>query len=239
MSDNPSNLLGLAALGSASGVLAEETVASFLQRKERELMQKAAAIRGMLAPVDRELAQVRKALEALGLKAPGTHTSLADLVQRSPTDEMISALKTIPSLPQTNSNATVSGNLLTGTAYDLGLVGLTIKQMILLALRDHFRGDGATPVNLRDYIKTVYGRDIDRNSISPQLARLREQGADVQVDGGKWKVSRVAKWYDNPSSWTDLDKDEPPESGVVRSQLSDAVTAEDAISEIKKLLSKE
>jgi hypothetical protein len=68
--------------------------------------------------------------------------------------------------------------------------GPTIKQMIVSALTDLFH-EGASPVELRDYMQMTLGRDVDRNSISPQLARLREQGIVEQLTGpneGKWKL---------------------------------------------------
>src|SRR6266700_3504194 len=55
----------------------------------------------------------------------------------------------------------------------------TIKDYILSALRDHFR-EGATPAQIRDYIKMAYGKEIDRGSISPQLSRLRDEGEVFQ-----------------------------------------------------------
>ena len=69
-------------------------------------------------------------------------------------------------------------------------VEMTIKEMILSALRDHFIDYGASPTELRDYMKSAYDRDIDRNSISPQLSRLREEGMVDMLNSGKWKLSR-------------------------------------------------
>jgi DNA-binding transcriptional ArsR family regulator len=76
-------------------------------------------------------------------------------------------------------------------------IHLTIKEMVLNALRDHFHA-GATPSELREYFRMVYSKDIDRNSISPQLARLREEGL-VENDNalsGKWKLSVRASILD-------------------------------------------
>jgi DNA-binding transcriptional ArsR family regulator len=66
---------------------------------------------------------------------------------------------------------------------------ITIKEMILAALRDHFH-DGASPTELSDYMKSAYGKDVDRNSISPQLSRLKEEGMVDMLSNGKWKLSR-------------------------------------------------
>jgi len=79
---------------------------------------------------------------------------------------------------------------------------MTIKQMIMAALRDHFH-NGASPTELRDYMRAVYAKDVDRNSISPQLTRLREQGAVDMLTDGKWKISKMGRMYDHPSSFKD------------------------------------
>jgi DNA-binding transcriptional ArsR family regulator len=71
-------------------------------------------------------------------------------------------------------------------------VEMTIKEMILSALRDHFIENGASPTDLRDYMRSAYDRDVDRNSISPQLSRLREEGMVDMLNSGKWKLSRHA-----------------------------------------------
>ena len=39
-------------------------------------------------------------------------------------------------------------------------------------------------------MRTAYGRDVDRNSISPQLARLRDEGLvqNTNALSGKWEI---------------------------------------------------
>jgi hypothetical protein len=67
---------------------------------------------------------------------------------------------------------------------------LTIKQLIIKSLTDHFR-DGATAAELIEFIGNAYGRQIERSSFSPQLSRLREEGMVRLLLSGKWK--RVPK----------------------------------------------
>ena len=62
--------------------------------------------------------------------------------------------------------------------------------MILTALTSHL-DDGATLAELRTFIKDVFGQEIDRTSISPQLARLREDGA-VEQRGRRWRLQEPA-----------------------------------------------
>jgi hypothetical protein len=177
-----------------------DTLAAYLKRKERELNAQIAALRSALAPKERELKEVHKAMQAVGL-FEGPLRAFAD-DSGSEKGAVRSSLK-IAALPQTNSAFEIDSPLsLVTTAAAQALQSLTIKQMILNALRDHFH-NGASPTELRDYMHTVYGREVDRNSISPQLARLREQGGVEMLNDGKWKVTRSGRWYDHPNSFKD------------------------------------
>jgi hypothetical protein len=195
--------------------MAEETTREFINRRKKELMFQISALRGQLGPKEEELAELVR-MEA-ALTSSGTPT-LASLLATQPIAPGAGAL----TAPQSQSLAGLLGggesprdraSMPWAPDYSAGLQQfpspvMTIKAMALNALRDHFH-DGATPSELRDYIKSVYGRDIDRNSIGPQLGRLREQGAVEQTSGpdAKWIISRGGKWYDHPTSF-DL-KDEP------------------------------
>lgn len=179
-----------------------ETLVQFLERRQPELEAQISHLRGVLEPKEAELVQIKKMRELLSVarKAGASNAVIGPPVQSQLAGYVIDL--TEPSQLQVAAN-------------------LTIKQMIITALRDHFR-EGATPSDLRDYMKTVYGREVDRNSISPQLARLRGQGAVEQYGlEGKWKLTRAAKWYDHPSSWEDLDKDEPADPNAPNTRLGD------------------
>lgn len=67
--------------------------------------------------------------------------------------------------------------------------GSTIKQLCLTALTESFP-EGTMPAELREHIKRTTGRDIARNSLSPQLARLRLDGL-VQCVDGLWMASKT------------------------------------------------
>jgi hypothetical protein len=162
-----------------------ESLHDLLKRRERELVHQITAIHGQLtrelAPRERELAEVRQAMAAVGLK-PGN--PLTDLL--APPEEGTVrydySTELTPFLPTgAVSNATV--NLSEQP---------TIKQLILRALGDQFRDEGATPAQLRTYIHDAYGREIDRTSMGPQLSRLREEGLVEQMMGmlneGKWTL---------------------------------------------------
>ena len=193
-----------------SAAPSSEPLSEFLVRRERELTQQIDALRGQIVPKEQEREQIRTAMRALGLltEAPSAQPAspLDALLGTSPASVLATALSdgSILAIPPSNSGHTPPslGELLNPTP-------LTIKQMALAALRDHFR-QGATPAELRDYMKTAYGRDVDRNSISPQLARLRDQGAVQQHNDGKWSITRGGRWYDHPTSFN-ASKDEPAE----------------------------
>jgi hypothetical protein len=157
-----------------------ESLHAYLKRRERELLHQITAIRGELAPRESELIEVRRAMAAVGLK-PGN--ALTDLL--------------IPPEEGTvrYDYATELASFLPVGAANNATIGLseqpTIKQLILRALSDQFR-EGATPAQLRTYIRDAYGREIDRTSMGPQLSRLRDEGLIEQLIGmlneGKWML---------------------------------------------------
>jgi hypothetical protein len=150
------------------------TVSQYLVKREKELIQQTAALRGLLAPKEKELEAVRQAMEAIGLPRSYAEGLRPFLEQ----DE--GAQKAYPGI----FNATDAAML------NLLAENLTIKDMILRALNDHFK-KGATPSELSDYMRTAYGRIVDRNSISPQLARLRDEGLvqNTNALSGHWELT--------------------------------------------------
>ena len=64
---------------------------------------------------------------------------------------------------------------------------LTMKDMAVRALANEFR-DGATASQLLEYFATAWGRtDIVRESLSPQLSRLKREG-QIRLDGRVWHL---------------------------------------------------
>jgi hypothetical protein len=67
---------------------------------------------------------------------------------------------------------------------------LTIKQLTLRALYEHFQGTGATASELREYLQNAHGRQIAHNSISPQLSRLKAEGSVAHDDkADTWRLT--------------------------------------------------
>lgn len=151
------------------------TLAQYLDIREKELESQRSVVLGHLKPIDDELAQVKK---MKALIASAREAGLTDLASE--------ALLAAPPQPPSGPIEAVQ----TAALKALSEADLTIKEMILRALRDHFHNTGASPSELRDYMKSAYEKDIDRNSISPQLARLREESMVDQLSDGKWKLSK-------------------------------------------------
>jgi hypothetical protein len=150
-----------------------ETLRDFLDRRERELMHQVAAIEGELRPRKKELDEVRRAKAMLGMQYGNPLSDLAAVPLTLRSGDSVNALA------QSSGNAT----LLWGSLAQLGTssnalasyAGMTIKQLVLRALFDHFH-EGATAPQLREFIRDAYGREIEPSSLSPQLTRLREEG---------------------------------------------------------------
>src|SRR5579863_3220980 len=160
--------------------MAGPDLGTYLQIRERELESQISNVRGELAPLEAELAQVRK---IRSLIADARAAGLTDLASGAVLPEPIegtfttaeSALRSLQSINTPKSSLEVAAEQ------------LTIKQMTLRALGDHFGDTGATPTELRDYMLTVFHKEVDRNSISPQLTRLREEGmveCSITASGG-------------------------------------------------------
>lgn len=138
--------------------------ADYLKRRAMQVKYQLSHLRGQIAPLEKEWADLETALNIFGLD-----------VSDVPTTQCPASLDPLP------------------------LNHLTIKQMIMSALQNSFESVGATPAELRDYIRSVYDRTVDRNSISPQLTRLRDDG-HIANCGHKWLLRRVGPPAASPSS---------------------------------------
>jgi hypothetical protein len=174
----------------SSSSLSEEPLADYLKRRERELVQQTAAIRGLLAPKEKQLEEIRQAMKAIGIKPSYVEQLMPFLDLAGDSRPMHGVLNSPQTTPINGILNAAPFPWEPGNPLAQLVEPLTIKEMILHALNDHFH-QGATPSELRDYMRTAYSRDVDRNSISPQLARLREEGLvqNTNALSGKWELA--------------------------------------------------
>jgi hypothetical protein len=104
--------------------------------------------------------------------------------------------------------------------------GMTIKQLVVQALLDHFHAGTTAPL-LRDFMRNAYGRDVETGSLRPQLHRLKGEGVlvfDPNVE--KWLLSpdKARAWSHSPPSAQrsapELLKDEEPDPNYGRELLA-------------------
>lgn len=152
----------------------EENVRDLLVRREGELLNQIELIqaeidelRHDLTPKESELIEVRRAKAALGMSLS------PDDVQRPPVQPV---------------NADVElhyqhvAHALRETPHEV----MKIKDLLVVAMIEHFQVIGAAPADLKSQIKLSYGRDIDPGSIRPNLARLRDEGIVMRAIPPKW-----------------------------------------------------
>lgn len=132
----------------------------FLDDREIELRTTADQIGSGLHEIVNELAEVRKVQASIGLR-PTKEFAVGDSVEIS--------LAEWESVPE---------------AVGIPYQSTTIKELILLALRNHFP-NGATIKQMIQFLMENWGRNIDRASLSPQLSRLFAAGQITQFGNRK------------------------------------------------------
>jgi hypothetical protein len=183
--------------------LGNENVYTFLERRERELAAQAAALRGDLFAVERELADVQAARKQMGSPLhAGSASNTFNLTV--PTPPVGAGGVVVGPLSNSNLFSPFFAPQANPFHLDLGLTHQppdlpaftltpqpTIKELILKAMDAAFRKDGATPAQLREFIRDAYGREIDRNSLSPQIARLKDEHLIKQKPGEEvWRLTQ-------------------------------------------------
>ena len=179
-----SNTRGVRAMTQGSN----EPLRDYLDRRERELAQEIEELRNQLIPKEAELAEVRRAMSALVM----TYGSslLKDIFAHATSVDA-------SNMPQHSSNTITPDAWLTGSQptpspvpmpmpalYD----AMSIKQLVIRALWDHFCDTGATADELCDFFGSAYGRHVGRSSLGPQLSRLRGIYIEQVPKTGKWRL---------------------------------------------------
>src|SRR5581483_3144835 len=189
--------------------MTEETAHNFLQRRRRELEAHISALKGQLAPKEAELAQIDKMLAAAP-PPPQAVSGLAAYQQRNSNalvqGDYLSALRpflkesdkldervksSLESMLPAETVEQVRSALQSVALYipvDAKYARMTIKELVIQALIDHFpKGGKATEI--RDFIRSGYGRDIDAASLRPQMHRLKADHVLTQ-EGEVWNLNQ-------------------------------------------------
>jgi hypothetical protein len=131
------------------------TLREFLEARERELVDEIGTLRGDLVPKEAELAEIRRAKVAIGM----LHRMIAS-------STMIMEIEA-PNADQSGKQEVSAIEAESASPY----AGLTMKQLVVKALMEHFH-KGATTRQLLDFFRDAWNRDISRASLTPQLSRL-------------------------------------------------------------------
>lgn len=152
-------------------------IRTYLSEREERLKADLTALRERIAPLERELFEVRLAQKAVG------HTSSEPF--QAP-------------LFQTNAETHIDADAAKVWKQYLEIKAqraanpyyrLTIKELVLKALGEQFPS-GATAQQILEFFGTAWGRDdIERTSLSPQLSRLKSEER-IGREGNLW-FSRV------------------------------------------------
>lgn len=137
-----------------------------LANHEAALQERLKKLRDQIIPLERELAEVRRARSAVSLVDHGP-----EQVEIPFSVAMVSASENHRSFEPPRSP----------------YARLTIKELVCKALDEQFER-GATANELLEFFAHAYGRDdIVRTSLSPQLSRLKQEGKIILI-GQKWSL---------------------------------------------------
>lgn len=147
----------------------------FLETRERELVTEINDLHGKLAPLEAELAEVRRARGALGIPLAPIGALGIGLINSTPSAALLSLLNEAADratnirrlIPGLGTQSLGSGQRVPVSHY----ADMTMKQLVVKALSEHFP-EGATTRQLLDFFRDAWGRNIERTNLSPQLFRL-------------------------------------------------------------------
>lgn len=153
------------------------TVRQLLDDLEADILMRMDPVRKELNILERELADVRKAKNAVN--------------SEDGPPRLVVRMLTGADLRQTPPRAFGGGEPQPLAAAPSPYAKLTMKQLVRKALDEHFT-NGATANELLDFFRNAWGRnDIIRTSLSPQLSRLKREGV-VTLRGMKWHLTAAS-----------------------------------------------
>ena len=150
-----------------------KSVRQLLQDAETDILMRMDPVRKELNLLERELADIRKARNALNTEG------LASTVVR---------VVGVGDLRKSPVMSYGGGEAIDPKAAPSPYAELTMKQLVRKALDEHFT-NGATAIELLDFFRNAWGRhDIVRTSLSPQLSRLKRDKV-IELDGYVWQLA--------------------------------------------------
>jgi hypothetical protein len=168
--------------------MTDETLYSFLLRRERELTHRIAALQGQLTPLERELAEIKRTSGAVQASIHGQPAAVS--------------LEMSVGLALGNKSNVAIGVMPADIVERFA--AMTIKELVIQALLDAFP-NGGTPVQIREFISNAYAREIEPSSLRPQMHRLKADGVLGQDPTGDIWNFRDGKrlqyaMFDHPTS---------------------------------------
>lgn len=152
-----------------------QSVRQLLDDCETDIVDRIADLRAQFVPLERELADVRRAKQALSRDA--------EIQFQLPVTGLDAAKLSMDHYRRNRNLA----------AYGLPspYAKLTMKQLVCKALSEQFP-DGATANELLDFFINAWGRtDVIRTSLSPQLSRLKSENT-IDLNGLIWTLKTTA-----------------------------------------------
>jgi len=154
-----------------------KNIRQLLADAEADILMRMDPVRKDLNSLERELADIRKARNAL-----------------APEEERVTAGGLMARIVSNGDMRQLAPRHYGGgEARDISpppspYAKLTMKQLVRKALGEHF-ANGATAIELLDFFRNAWGRnDVIRTSLSPQLSRLKREGV-ITLDGMTWRLA--------------------------------------------------
>lgn len=179
-----------------------KSLLQLLDEHERDILMRIDPIRKELASLERDLADVRKARNALTPEH-----------ERPPPRGLMARIVAVGDMRQMTPRYHGGGEMRDLSPPPSPYDKLTIKQLVRKALDEHFT-NGATANELLDFFRDAWGRnDIMRTSLSPQLSRLKRDGV-ITLHGMKWHLVGLAPDHNENGAPATLPLDAPEPDGA-------------------------
>jgi hypothetical protein len=144
----------------------------------------------------------------------------------TPSPEVFAQVKEALEQWEKSFNASISQLVLAQAKFDPKFTRMTIKELVVQAIIDHFPNGGKV-ADIREFIREGYGRDIDAASLRPQMHRLKADNALIQ-NGEIWNLDpqkrRLYAQYNHPSTRAAMPelKDDPGAEPTLRDEIENA-----------------